>query len=130
MLKLTAEFAENWNSLSFLADFDGQIEETCGRIELIDDACDAFWRDPVTLRRSFLMFGPGSCASGGAINYYESVDAFTERDERLIELGITEIGLHFPTIDTQRPVLEKIASEAIPQLKAKNSLNRVHPNGS
>ena len=76
------------------------------------------------------MFYPGSRASGGAINYYETMGAFTEQDKRLIKLGITETGLHFPTIDAQRPVLEKIASEAIPHLKAKNSLNRAHPNGS
>ncbi len=117
MLKITAEFADNWNSLSFLEDFDSQIEETRTRIDRIDAACDVLGRDPASLRRSFLMFDPGSRASGGAIAYYDSADSFAERAERLIELGITEIGLYFPTVDAQRPVFEKIASDVIPRLK-------------
>ena len=119
MLKITAEFADNWNSLSFAEEFDAQIAETKERIARIDEACAGLGRDPASLRRSFLMFDPGSRASGGGIAYYESVDAFTERAERLIELGITEIGLYFPTVDAQRPVLEKIASDVIPKLKSR-----------
>ena len=47
----------------------------------------------------------------------EFLDGSAERAERLIELGISEIGLYFPTVDAQKPVLEKIATDVIPRLK-------------
>ncbi len=117
ILKIAAQYADNWNSMSFEADFDAQIEETRRRVARIDAACEDIGRDPSTLRRSFLMFDPASRAGGGAITYYESEDIFVERVRRLMDLGITEIGLYYPVLDEQKPVFEKIATEVIPQLK-------------
>ena len=92
-------------------DFDGH------RIDLIDQACAAIGRDPATLGRSYLMFDPASRASGGKITYYESADLFVDMVSRVVELGITGIGLYFPTQAEQRPMFEKIAGEVIPELK-------------
>ena len=117
MLKYAARYADNWNSLSFAETFDEQLEETRSRIALIDGNCAAIGRDPDTLRRSYLMFDPKSRASGGSITYYESTDVFVDMVQRVIDLGISEIGLYYPMLDEQRPVFEKIARDVIPELK-------------
>ena len=70
------------------------------------------------MRRSFLMFDNGSRATDGAIDYYEYFNGFTECAEQLFETSITEIRHHFPTVDAQRAVFEKIATKVIPRLKA------------
>ena len=56
--------------------------------------------------------------SGGLLDYYGSKDIFADRAHRLIELGISEIGLSYPRRDEQVPMFEKIAAEVIPMLKA------------
>ncbi|MFP6743496.1 MAG: LLM class flavin-dependent oxidoreductase [Alphaproteobacteria bacterium] len=117
MLKIAAQFADGWDSLSFAADFDDQLEETRGRIAKIDAACEAIGRDPASLHRSYLMFDAASRASGGMISYYESADLFADMVRRIVDLGISEIGLYFPTQVEQRPMFEKIAREVIPELK-------------
>jgi alkanesulfonate monooxygenase SsuD/methylene tetrahydromethanopterin reductase-like flavin-dependent oxidoreductase (luciferase family) len=117
MLKIAAQYADCWDSLSFAAEFDDQLEETRGRIARIDAACEAIGRDPATLGRSYLMFDPKSRASGGMITYYESAEIFSDMVRRVVDLGIREIGLYFPTQSEQRPVFEKIAREVIPELK-------------
>ena len=63
------------------------------------------------------MFDANSRASGGMITYYESAELFADMVRRVIDLGITEIGLYFPTQPEQRPMFEKIAREVIPELK-------------
>ena len=117
MLKLAARHADDWNSLSFAETFDEQLAETRHRVGLIDEACADIGRDPATLRRSYLMFDPKSRASGGMITYYESTDLFVDMVSRVVELGISEIGLYFPTLAEQRPMFEKIAGDIIPELK-------------
>ena len=78
MLKLAAQYADNWNSLSFADNFDKQFDETAGRIKEMDGNWAAIGRDPATLRRSYLMFDPGSRAGGGMISYYQSADVFVD----------------------------------------------------
>jgi alkanesulfonate monooxygenase SsuD/methylene tetrahydromethanopterin reductase-like flavin-dependent oxidoreductase (luciferase family) len=117
MLKFAAAKADVWNSISFAETFDGQLEETRQRIRLIDDTCSAIGRDPTTLRRSFQMLDPGSRASGGAVAYFESPQAFVDQAQRVIDLGISEIGLYYPTRADQRAAFEEIATTVIPALK-------------
>jgi alkanesulfonate monooxygenase SsuD/methylene tetrahydromethanopterin reductase-like flavin-dependent oxidoreductase (luciferase family) len=118
MLKCAARYADTWNSLSFLRDFEAQLDETRARIRLVDQECKAIGRDPASLRRSYLMFDAGARAGGGLINYYTSEDAFADMVPRVIALGISEVGLYYPTREEQRPVLERIARDVIPGLKA------------
>ncbi len=117
MLRHAAKYADIWNSISFAEAFDAQLDETRDRIARIDEICATIGRDPGTLRRSYLMFDPKSRSSGGSIAYYESAEVFAEMAERLIALGITEIGLYYPILDEQRSMLEEIATEVIPRLK-------------
>ena len=118
MLKHAARYADIWNSLSFDETFEVQLEETRDRIKLIDEHCSANGRDPSSLRRSYLMFDAKARPSGGKIRYYESEDVFVDMVKRVIELGISEIGLYYPALDEQLPMFERIAREVIPELKA------------
>ncbi len=121
MLKYAAQRADVWNSLSFAPDFETQIEETRGRIGIIDKQCAAIGRDPASLRRSYLMFDAGARAGGGLINYYESEEVFADMVQRVIDLGISEIGLYYPTLDEQLPKFKNIARDVIPELRAKHA---------
>lgn len=119
MLKYAARYADIWNSLSFASAFETQLEETRGRIRLIDEHCSAIGRDPTSLRRSYLMFDARARPSGGLISYYESEEVFADMVHRLIDLGISEIGLYYPTRDEQLPIFESIARAVIPELRMK-----------
>lgn len=118
MLAHAARHADIWNSMSFAATFEEQLAETRDRVGKIDGLCADIGRDPATLARSYWMFDPGSRASGGAISYYASEDAFTDVVERVAALGITEFGMYYPMLDEQLPMLERIATDTIPALKA------------
>jgi alkanesulfonate monooxygenase SsuD/methylene tetrahydromethanopterin reductase-like flavin-dependent oxidoreductase (luciferase family) len=121
MLRHAARYADTWNSLSFVKDFQAQLDETRGRIRRIDAECRAIGRDPASLRRSYLMFDAGARAGGGLINYYASERTFADMAERVIALGISEVGLYYPAREEQRPVFERIAREVIPRLKAQRA---------
>jgi alkanesulfonate monooxygenase SsuD/methylene tetrahydromethanopterin reductase-like flavin-dependent oxidoreductase (luciferase family) len=118
MLKIAARHADIWNSLSFAESFETQMAEMRERVALIEKHCASLGRDPATLRRSYHMFDSKARLSGGLINYYESEDLFVEMVERVMALGFTEIGLYYPTIESQLPKFEKIATQIIPQLRA------------
>ena len=62
--------------------------------------------------------------SGGPVNYYQSTEVFADMVRRLIDLGISEFGLYFPTRDTELPMFEKIATDVIPVLKAEHVARR------
>lgn len=124
MLKHAARYADTWNSLSFDSAFETQLAETRDRIALIDQHCSAFGRDPSTLRRSYLMFDANARPSGGLISYYQSEEIFVDMVERVTALGISEIGLYYPMRDEQLPMFERIAREAIPELRRTHRAQR------
>ena len=117
MLKNAARYADIWNSISFAENFDDQMVETRDRIARIDEHCAAIGRDPGTLRRSYLMFDAKARPSGGLIKYYESESIFADMVERVLELGMTDIGMYYPLREEQFPMFERIATEVIPQLR-------------
>ncbi len=117
MLKQVARYADIWNSLSFAENFDNQMEETQVRNSQIDAHCEALGRDPASLRRSYLMFDAGARHSGGMMSYYESETIFADMVARIMELGMTDIGLYYPMREEQLPMLERIASDVIPKLR-------------
>ena len=127
MLKRAARYADTWNSLSFLETFDAQLAETRERATRIDEHCAAIGRDPATLTRSYTMFDATGRKRGGMIAYYESEDAFADMVGRVLELGITEIGLYWPTLPEQRPMFERIATDVIPKIKAAHSSSGARP---
>jgi len=118
MLAIAARRADVWNSISFAKTHAGQIEETRARIAQIDAACAAIGRDPSTLRRSYLMFDPTARASGGGLAYYASDDAFARMAGDVVELGIREIGVYYPAMESQVASFEQIARDVIPALRS------------
>ena len=74
--------------------------------------------------RSYLMFDAGSRAGGGLINDYESEEVFADMAQRVIVLGISEIGLYYPTRDEQLAIFESIADDDIPELRKKHAENK------
>ena len=73
--------------------------------------------DPSYTRRSYLMFDVSARRSGEIITYYESEATFTDMVERVLELGIIDIGLYYPMREERLPMFERIATEVIPKLR-------------
>ena len=117
MMSNAARFADIWNSLSFLPSLDDQLAETRSRCAAIDDCCALIGRDPRTLRRSYTMFDAQARPKGGTIGYYESVERFIDQVSRVVELGISDIGLYYPLDPAQLPMFERIAIDALPRLR-------------
>jgi hypothetical protein len=117
MLKRAAESADIWNSVSFAATFEAQLEETRVRIDQINEHCVKLGRDPDAFLKSYQMFDPNARTSGGLFNYYDSEDLFVDMAHRLTELSIRELGLYYPMVESQIPMFEKIAREVVPKLR-------------
>ena len=126
MLGHAAKYADIWNSLSFAKTFEAQIEETRQRVAAIDARCAAIGRDPANLRRSYLMFDPIARSSGGMIQYYESEETFTQMVQPVIGLGMSDVGLYYPSVDQQKPMFERIARNVLPMLKATHAQSARH----
>ena len=121
MMRLAAAHADIWNSLSFAADFEEQLAELADRCMTMDELCAEIDRSPESLRRSYTMFDPTARASGGAICYYESDDAFVDMVHRITGLGITEVSLYYPPLESQLPAFERIATEVLPVLRREHA---------
>ena len=117
MLEQAAEHADIWNSLSFAETFEAQLAETRERIDRVNAHCAAIGRDPERIIFSYQMFDPSARASGGFFNCYESPERFLEMAERLLPLGLSELGLYYPMREEQLPVFERIAEDVLPELR-------------
>ena len=117
MLEQAAEHADIWNSLSFAETFEKQLGETRERIERVNAHCAAIGRDPASIVFSYQMFDPAARTSGGFFNCYESPERFREMAERLLPLGLSELGLYYPMREEQLPVFERIAQDVLPALR-------------
>ncbi len=121
MMRHAVHHGDIWNSLSFLASFDDQLAETRGRCQAIDEYCAAIGREPSSLRRSYTMFDSQARPKGGAIIYYESTERFIDHVSRVVELGISDVGLYYPLDPAQLSRFEKIATDVLPSLRAEYS---------
>ena len=121
MLKRAARYADIWNSLSFAETFEEQLEETRGRIELVQKHCAAIDRDPKEIRISYQMFDPAARSAGGLFNYYESEQAFVDMAKQVLELGVDELGLYYPMREEQIPMFENIARNVLPELRKQHA---------
>ncbi|MEO8267744.1 MAG: LLM class flavin-dependent oxidoreductase [Ilumatobacteraceae bacterium] len=121
MMRHAAAYADIWNSLSFASDFEEQLAELADRCTTMDKLCAELERDPATLRRSYTMFDPKARTGGGAIGYYESDEVFAETVRRVTELGITEISMYYPAVESQVPAFERIATDVLPELRRRHA---------
>jgi len=114
MLKLTARYADTWNTGGPAE----RLEETRRRNGLVDKYCREIGRDPRTLRRSYWFYYHDVYMKHGLFDYYESEDTFREMVRPYIDMGMTEVLISYPCLEEQLPMFEKIAKEVIPELKA------------
>jgi alkanesulfonate monooxygenase SsuD/methylene tetrahydromethanopterin reductase-like flavin-dependent oxidoreductase (luciferase family) len=105
MMRIVAEWAERWNT-------SGKVEDVSAKNALLDEAIDEIGRDPDSIIRS--LYG---WASVMPYDPWESVGAFEQCVGEYGEAGIDEYIIDQP--DPSRfPVLERIASDVIPKLRA------------
>ena len=105
MLRVVAEFADAWNSF-------GTVSEMRERNAILNDHCAAIGRDPHSIVRSLYIW-PASMGE----NPWESVDAFEDMVGRYTEAGVNEF-LVDVTPETDLGVVERVAAEALPRLRA------------
>ena len=114
MLRLAAAHADTWNSFGGfgLETLEDVFQKTRERSEFLDEACRQIGRDPHTLRRSLLAYGP----LAGKI--FESADSFRLIVKIFRKIGISEFIAYYPEDEKQQKNMERIAREVIPDLKS------------
>lgn len=105
MLRIVAEYADSWNSF-------GTVEEIRQRNEVLDAHCGEIGRDPKEIWRS--LYGWAALMPSDP---WESTDAFHDMVGRYHEAGINEFIIDQPRQE-QFAMMERIATDAIPKLKA------------
>ncbi len=105
MLRIVARYADAWNSF-------GTPEEIRSRGAILDEACAAIGRDPREIVRSLYYWVARADADP-----WSSTDAFVDVVGRYREAGIDEFVLDHPR-DDQLDVLERVAADVIPALRA------------
>jgi len=105
MLRLCAEYADRWNA-------SGSASEMRERNRLLDEICMEIGRDPDSIIRS--LYGWASVMSADP---WESVDAFEQVIGEYREAGVNEFIIDQPS-PTQMHVLERVATEVIPRIRA------------
>lgn len=132
-LKIAARLADGWNSFGMMgASAQEAVEITRQRSQMLDAYCAAMGRDPLTIRRSFLIGFTDD-------RPFASPDAFGEFVERYQEIGISEFifywmpGAAHPMFSepgmcvTDRHMLEHIAAKTIPDLHRAAALRAEAP---
>ena len=105
MLEIVARHADAWNS-------SGTVEEVRARNRVLDEKCAAIGRDPAEIVRS--LYGWAAIMPDDP---WASVEAFQEVIGRYREAGIEEFIIDQPP-DAQLGVLERVATDVIPALRA------------
>ncbi len=117
MMGHTARHADIWNTMSFSPDFDDQMVEIGQRVKAMDELCLSIGRDPATLRRSCNLYDAESGTAGGRIRYYEDEDLLVDLVNQLTDMGVSDIGLYYPSLPEQLPAFEHVANEVLPSLR-------------
>ncbi len=84
----------------------------------MDETCAKAGRDPATLRRSYLMYDPTARKAGGAFSYYDSTGAFEDYAGKIMEADFSELILYYPAVAAQESMMERIANDVFPKLRA------------
>ncbi len=107
MLRIVAEHADTWNSF-------GTVDEMRERNALLDEHCATIGRDPDGLSRA--LYGWAALMPSDP---WSSPQAFLEMVSRYREAGMNEFIIDQP-MPEQLPVLERIAAEVLPALRAQS----------
>jgi hypothetical protein len=75
-------------------------------------------RDQVTLRRPNYIFDLAARPRGGAIQYYESEETFTDMVGQMTTLGVSEVVLQYPFLEGRAGMVEHMTRDVLPTLRA------------
>lgn len=108
MLRLTARYADQWDSFAAMPDTatDGVETDLAERIRQLDDACRAIGRDPAEIRRS-------TWTTAAALRSEPAYLDFVNRHRRL---GFTDFSTTMPAAG-DLPILRHVAEKVIPGLR-------------
>jgi alkanesulfonate monooxygenase SsuD/methylene tetrahydromethanopterin reductase-like flavin-dependent oxidoreductase (luciferase family) len=109
MLRLTARYADQWDSFAAMPDTatDGVETDLGARIRQLDDACRAIGRDPAEIRRS-------TWTTAAALR---SEAAYLDFVNRHRQLGFTDFSTVMPAAG-DLPILRHVAEKVIPEFRA------------
>ena len=115
MLRITAQYADTWNTFGGIdvKSFDEMLTLTRDRNARMDRYCAEIGRDPTTLRRSVLIY-----TNEEYQRIYSVPGEFEEIVKRYQEIGITEIIFFYPFAPMLMPMFEQIVKEIIPHLRS------------
>jgi F420-dependent oxidoreductase-like protein len=105
MLGIVARYADVWNSF-------GTVEEMRARNQILDEQCARIGRDPGDIVRS--LYGWAAMMPDDP---WSSIDAFQDTIGRYRAAGVNEFIIDQPR-DEQLAVLERVATEVLPKLRA------------
>ena len=113
MLKITAQFADTWNSLGgdWNTPAEKMLKKTHERNETLNQYCNEIGRNPQAINRSFLFFG--ECFN----SIFESEEKFQDIVRQFKDIGIDEFIFYYPREPNQLSKFEQIAKELIPKFK-------------
>jgi alkanesulfonate monooxygenase SsuD/methylene tetrahydromethanopterin reductase-like flavin-dependent oxidoreductase (luciferase family) len=115
MRKLAARHADTWSFTATLYPFTNDTLRYIREMNSsIDEFCEQIGRDSSSLRRSALHFNPNP----GMEFPFKSLEEFGEIMESVLEVGINEIILQYPTSREELPLFERVATEVLPKLQA------------
>jgi alkanesulfonate monooxygenase SsuD/methylene tetrahydromethanopterin reductase-like flavin-dependent oxidoreductase (luciferase family) len=115
MLKITAQYADTWNTFGgeFNAPPETILENAKKQSKLINEYCLKIGRNPNSLRRSLLVWG------SEALTVFDSEETFKEVIKRYSNIGFSEFMFFHP--DTARVIssraLKEIAAGVMPELR-------------
>ena len=114
MLRLAARYADQWDTFPTIpgASTDGVTLSLADQIGILDAACREIGRDPDTIRRSTWSEDPEVLAST------DGFEAFVAAHRAL---GFTDFSVILPP-PGQREVIERIARDVIPRLRAEDAV--------
>jgi alkanesulfonate monooxygenase SsuD/methylene tetrahydromethanopterin reductase-like flavin-dependent oxidoreductase (luciferase family) len=117
MLKITAKFANAWNTLENIDTLEDTIKRIEERNTLLDKYCDEIHRDPKTLKRTLGIYETESMHNIGKMKIYENLELLEDAIVRFYEAGITEVFFPYPFKKEEIPNFEYFAEEMLPDLK-------------
>jgi alkanesulfonate monooxygenase SsuD/methylene tetrahydromethanopterin reductase-like flavin-dependent oxidoreductase (luciferase family) len=121
MLKITAEFADAWNTLADITELDSAVETIRKQNTLLDELCKDVGRDPRTLRRTLGVYESEAMHNIGKMKIYGDLDTIADAVEDIHAIGISEVFVPYPFREEEIPSFERFAHDMVPDLKKKYS---------
>ena len=117
MLKITAKFADAWNTLQGIENLEESAERIKERNRLLDDYCNEIGRDPSTLRRTMGIYENEAMHNIGSMKLYQKPEILEDLVKMCTEIGITEVFVPYPFKEEEIPNFEQLTLEIVPALK-------------